>query len=398
MLNDIITEHKERMLNLKKYYPFFKLMDVSFAQFQEGRYEMLDMGYIVMGILRFFIEENNFKEKDVTYPEYLDFITSLLKRDFGLNLSAQEYKELADYIFDKIKNEGRPFTFPYYDPIEKKKCISRIKVLESAIRDHTVWYSISSDAIEFYLDTKEIKEESRISVQQLLLEKMIQAQNFQGGKDVIVRINEEVARLQRRKNEIMELLGKDVFAGIEAYEDFVHTGMRWFDEEEKLFKKNKDFIEGALAKIFDGAVGIRGNGAVVDLHPAPVVIDAAGTLRLEVAFCCSALVNGQVCRAVDKAAVAAGGFEVAAVDGYCTGVVYDDSLYGGCGHIIQSHTTAALTKECRSILQVCMSIFASINCYIAARASCINAVAVRLHLCIIYNKGSRPNHNRIEGY
>lgn len=249
MLNDIITEHKERMLNLKKYYPFFKLMDVSFAQFQEGRYEMLDMGYIVMGILRFFIEENNFKEKDVTYPEYLDFITSLLKRDFGLNLSAQEYKELADYIFDKIKNEGRPFTFPYYDPIEKKKCISRIKVLESAIRDHTVWYSISSDAIEFYLDTKEIKEESRISVQQLLLEKMIQAQNFQGGKDVIVRINEEVARLQRRKNEIMELLGKDVFAGIEAYEDFVHTGMRWFDEEEKLFKKNKDFIEGALAKM-----------------------------------------------------------------------------------------------------------------------------------------------------
>ena len=48
--------------------------------------------------------------------------------------------------------------------------------------DHTVWYSISSDAIEFYLDTKEIKEESRISVQQLLLEKMIQAQNFQAAK------------------------------------------------------------------------------------------------------------------------------------------------------------------------------------------------------------------------
>ena len=157
-------------------------------------------------------------------------------------------------------------------------------------------------------------------------------------------------------------------------------------------------VHAQAAAVFDGAVGIRGNGAVVDLHPAPVVIDAAGTLRLEVAFCCSALVNGQVCRAVDKAAVAAGGFEVAAVDGYCTGVVYDDSLYGGCGHIIQSHTTAALTKECRSILQVCMSIFASINCYIAARASCINAVAVRLHLCIIYNKGSRPNHNRIEGY
>lgn len=249
MLNDIITEHKERMLNLKKYYPFFKLMDVSFLQFQDGKYEMLDMGYIFMGILRFFIEENNFKEKDVAYHEYLEFITLLLKRDFEPEFSEKEYKEIAGYIFDKIRNEGKPFLFSYYDPIKKKKCISRIKVLESTIRDGIVWYSVTSEAIEFYLDTKEIKEESRISIQQLLLEKMIQTQNFRGGKEVIVRINEEVSRLQHRKNEIMELLGKDVFAGIEAYEDFVNTGMRWFNEEEKLFKKNKDFIEGALVKM-----------------------------------------------------------------------------------------------------------------------------------------------------
>ena len=32
----------------------------------------------------FFIEENNFKEKYVTYPEYLDFLRLILKRDFGL--------------------------------------------------------------------------------------------------------------------------------------------------------------------------------------------------------------------------------------------------------------------------------------------------------------------------
>ena len=42
------------------------------SQFKDGKYEILDMGYIVMGILRFFIEENNFNEKDVTYPEYLE--------------------------------------------------------------------------------------------------------------------------------------------------------------------------------------------------------------------------------------------------------------------------------------------------------------------------------------
>lgn len=171
MTGDIISDHRERMLNLKKYYPFFRLIDTSFSNFKDGKYEILDMGYIVMAVLRFFIEENNFKEKDVTYPEYLDFLRLILKRDFGLDLNEQDSKEIADYIFDKIKSDGRPFEFSYFDPVDRKKRVSRMKIIESSIRDNTVWYSISPDAIEFYLDTKEIKDESRISVSQLLLEK-----------------------------------------------------------------------------------------------------------------------------------------------------------------------------------------------------------------------------------
>ncbi|MDO5381500.1 MAG: hypothetical protein Q4F06_02090 [Eubacteriales bacterium] len=258
MMGDIIADHRERMLNLKKYYPFFKLIDISFGQYKEGRYEILDMGYIVMAILRFFIEENNFKEKDVTYPEYLEFLNQLLSRDFGLNLSDEENKDIADYIFDKIKNEGRPFEFSYFDPVEKKKRVSRMKIIESSIRENVVWYSISSDAIEFYLDTKEIKDESKINVSQLLLEKMINSQNFKGGVEVVERINEEVSRLKLKKNEVLTILAGDVFAGIEAYEEFVRTGMKWFEDEERLFKKNTDLIAKAIEKLEGSTVATEG--------------------------------------------------------------------------------------------------------------------------------------------
>ena len=61
MLSDIISGHKERMINLKKYYPFFKLSEVSFSQLEAGKYEALDMGYILMAVIRFFIEQNNFR-------------------------------------------------------------------------------------------------------------------------------------------------------------------------------------------------------------------------------------------------------------------------------------------------------------------------------------------------
>ncbi|MGN0318246.1 MAG: hypothetical protein ACI4E1_09990 [Lachnospira sp.] len=249
MMGDIISDHRERMLNLKKYYPFFRLIDTSFSQYKDGRYDILDMGYIVMAVLRFFIEENNFKEKDVTYPEYLEFVSVLLTRDFGLELTEDEKKDVADYIFDKIKNEGRPFEFSYFDPVDKKKRVSRMKIIESSIRENVVWYSISADAIEFYLDTKEIKDESKISVSQLLLEKMINSNNFKGGIEVVERINEEVNRLKIKKNEVLLILAGDVFAGIEAYEEFVNTGMKWFEDEEKLFKKNRELIAKAIEKL-----------------------------------------------------------------------------------------------------------------------------------------------------
>lgn len=248
LVNDIISDHRERMLNLKKYYPFFKLSEVSFSWYKEGLYDCLDMGYILMAVLRFFIEENNFKERDVTYAECTAFMSGCIRRDFNLNPPPGDMSVLVDYIFDKLKNDGKPFAFRYFDPVDKKKKISRIKLLESRIENGTVWYSISAEGIEFYLDTKEIRDESRISVEQLLLEKMIQSKDFKGGTQVVRRINQEVDRLWLKKNQVMALLSADVFAGLEAYEDFFRTGIRWFNEEQKLFVKNSELIATAQRK------------------------------------------------------------------------------------------------------------------------------------------------------
>lgn len=248
LINEIISEHRERMLNLKKYYPFFKLSETSFSWYKDGAYDNLDMGYILMAVLRFFIEENNFKERDVTYADYVNFMKKCLRRDFGIIPDEADEKVLTDYIFDKLKNDGRPFTFEYYDPVDREKKVSRVRLLESRIQDGTVWYSISPDGIEFYLDTKEIRDESRISVEQLLLEKMIRSRDFKGGAEVVRRINSEVERLRYRKTRVVDMLTTDVFAGVEAYKEFFDTGIKWFDEEQKLFIKNRELIEAALKR------------------------------------------------------------------------------------------------------------------------------------------------------
>jgi hypothetical protein len=248
LTRDLINDHNERMGNLKKYYPYFKLIDNDFSQYQGGKFEQLDMGYILMAVLRFFIEENNFKEKDVTYAEYSAFMKDIYERDFELKLEKAEEQSLSSYIFDKIRNEGRPFLYSYFNPEEKKKKIARVRLIESRIKDDTVYYYLTGEAIEFYLETKEVRDESTINVSQILLSKMISSRNFKGGIEVVRRINNQVARLKIQKEEVLKLLSSDVFEGVKAYEDFMEHGVKWFAEEQKMFAKNMELIGEALKR------------------------------------------------------------------------------------------------------------------------------------------------------
>ena len=248
MINDIISEHSARMQNLKKYYPFFVLSETTFAQYKEGKYGFLDMGYITMASLRFLINENNFHEKDITYEEYESFMSELLRRDFDLDEPKEEEKQLILHIFDKLKNDGRAFEFRFYNPDTKSSQIARVKLIDSRIENGQVLYTITPEGIEFYLDTKEVKDESKINVSQLLLEKMITSNNFKGGIDVVKRINAQVIKLKAEKENVLKLLGMDIFEGNKAYTEYMDTIAKWFSEEQKLFAKNKALVDKAIKK------------------------------------------------------------------------------------------------------------------------------------------------------
>lgn len=286
LTRDIIQDHSERMLNIKKYYPYFKLTENAFTQFAGGRYEELDMGYILMAVLRFFIEENNFKEKNVTYQEFKDFVSEIIRRDFELIISEEEEGELIGYIFDKMKNDGKPFIYEYFDPSIKKKKSVRVKLIEDKLEGESVVYSITSDAIEFYLDTKEIKDESTITTSQLLLGKLIASKNFKGGTEVVKRINNEVSRLISKKNEVLSLLSVDIFEGVKAFEEFQHTGMKWFEEEQKLFVKNRELIEKTLRQ---GEAEGKYHNAMEDIYVLEAQLNKAMTRHSDLLTACTSL-------------------------------------------------------------------------------------------------------------
>ena len=245
MTEDIVGSHGERMKNLSKYYPFFKLWESGLSAYKDGAYADVDMPYITMALLRYFIEQNQFNQRAVTGEMACGFIKTLLDADF--DVSADNQGELAGYIFDKICNDGRPFVFSWFNPRDKKKQVFRLKFIESSYRDGQITYALTEEAIAFYLDTKEVQEESRISIENILLSKMVASRNFKGGLEVLSRISHEVMRLEAKKDGIIRLLGYNVFEGVRALSDFMAHGLAWFEEEEKLFAQNRVLVDKAMA-------------------------------------------------------------------------------------------------------------------------------------------------------
>ena len=304
LIDDILRSEKGRMLYLKKYYPFFVLSEISLSQYREGKYRDLDMGYITMALLRFFIEENHFNGRKVLYPAVEKFLTKLIERDFdtelkigsddmdeeqlpdsaldvdpfggrgigssretrsnvkdlnekslnekNLNEKSLNGKDLIRFIFDKIRNDGKPFIFPFYDPETRSRQQGFVRLIDSTVQDGEVVYEITADGIEFYLATKEVRDESNISTEQILLEKMIRTENFRGGIDVIRRINLDVEMLKKERREVVRLLQEDLASGLARSEAFMDRIHKWFDLERKSFQKNKTLVDKAVARFSAG--------------------------------------------------------------------------------------------------------------------------------------------------
>ena len=195
LIDEILKNHYERELNLRKFYPFFILQQTGFRSFQEGRFASIDMGYLVMASLGFFIHENSLNEREVSYEIFADFMRELLLRDFplvfeknanelgapsayqaGKDEEDDDIAQLIRYFFDRLTNGGKAFSMDFYDPESKSTRTARVRLIDSLVREKDVIYQITEDGIEFYLSTKEMKDESRISTEQLLLEKLIRAE------------------------------------------------------------------------------------------------------------------------------------------------------------------------------------------------------------------------------
>lgn len=229
MFNNIKEDLPVRLNNIAKYLPFFEI-------FKSKRYNnRYDLGILTMAILSYLLYEGLLKDKGLTFSEIQNFINNIIEDYYGDILKEDDKEELTRYMLNKLQNGGGPFTYSYYDVIRKQEVEKKIRYIGRSYNKiiEKNLYKISSEGIDFFLQTKEFGEESKITITLLILRKLVDNGDFDSAINALSNLNIEIRKEIKRKAEILEELSYYSFDGYDNYTKNVRGRL---EEEKQLFK------------------------------------------------------------------------------------------------------------------------------------------------------------------
>ena len=238
----LIGETPIRMTNLKKYFPYFEILRLNTTSI---KYNEFDIGSIVLGILGYLLQEVEIRRKTITFTEICDFLNSYTHLMYNKVWDEESLKEFANYILNKLQNNGSPFSYEIYNFKKQKIDQQFIRYISYTYnyeqqKNH---YAITSEGIDFYLQTKEFGDESKVTIHLLLLQKMINDNDYDSALTQIINVNTEVRKLIIRKKDVVDALLNN---GIKAYyllEEYKNSVSTRFDEEKMMFDSTKITVD-----------------------------------------------------------------------------------------------------------------------------------------------------------
>lgn len=220
ILDLCIEDTNSRQMTLRKYYPIFEMHRLK--NNNSSKYKDLDMVSLSLAILHYLLIEGKLKESGVSFEDLELFLEEYLDKCYDMKIDKVELRELTRYVTGKLNNEtGEAFLYTYYDPKRKSvvnEKVKYIKYIPSKINSNEYLFYLTNDGIDFFLQTKEFGEESKVTIYLLLLQQQLKNNDFEGVYNSVVKINAEVLQQIEKKKEITEGL---LYAGEEGFKKYI---------------------------------------------------------------------------------------------------------------------------------------------------------------------------------
>jgi len=237
---DYSERHQEidkRLDYLKKFYPFFRIYAT--ANLQKLEY---DAPFLAVDILTFLIEHGRLEGRAVPVEEIEEHVRQTLVIIYpGI---AFDTKEVTRSILGMLETDtqGMLYQYQYFDPRHQKIIEEYIHLIEFDVKESA--YRITDTGLDFMISTKELPEESKISVTLILFEKQIKSGSFRNALATIRELNLAVQLKTKKKEELLEKLvtgGNDV---VEDFGKYSHDVLSQLKHENELFTQVNLLLKG----------------------------------------------------------------------------------------------------------------------------------------------------------
>ena len=271
-LNNTLKECPDRVESLRKYYPFFYLLNYKYTTL-EG-YKHINMGEVCLSLLSFMFYENKLKNHKIQFVNIKDFLEMLLVNLYDIVPTESDLNKFTNDVLDKVQGEngaGYSVSFPIYDKNKDKTTIKNVKYIIRSGEEYSGKqnFEITPLAIDLILATKEFTEESKITISLLLLKKLITDSEYDSALLSLTQVNAEVIKQIAKVHEVEMNL---IYGGNNGYDSFVKyrdLADKRQKEEEELFSETMEQVrllrEEFATKVKKSEIGEKERNAFICL-------------------------------------------------------------------------------------------------------------------------------------
>ncbi len=240
-------DNNERMMRLKNSYPFFKLYQYS----RRGEGLDYDIAYLAIDVLSFIIEQGKLRSRFLNNQDIKNHVQKVLDRLYPDK--ELDSREVTRSVLDVLETDtdGQTYLFEHVDPLRLKPARYRLSLIKYDVSEKG--YEITTEGLDFMISTKELPEESRISIGLILFKKQIENHSFVNAYNTVRDLNLNVMRKKELKEDLLRKMMYDDDDIVEDLKKYTESVFSQLQEEEELFEQ----VRKSLETIINGPDDLR---------------------------------------------------------------------------------------------------------------------------------------------
>ncbi len=218
-------ESRQEFLSI--YYLYFYMV-------QYNRYDF-DLGHYVIALLNYIVENGRLDFYSMPSSDIRTFTNQYFHE---LNLKNTLTMDDLNNILNRlegINGDGTPIVYKHGNTSE------RVSYVAFDIEEDG--YKITDTGLQFLISSKEVPQESKLTISLYLFRLQIDKHKYQSALDTIVNINMETKRQLSIKDKILDVAKYDAQLGNKMYNDYWKDFASLRDEEREHYRQAKEFLK-----------------------------------------------------------------------------------------------------------------------------------------------------------